>query len=317
MNTSADEFLMEDDAGTQDRPCKTCRRRKVRCSKTDPCTNCQRANVICEYPDAQGGKSTSSVAAGSLARRVAELEALVRRYQEEAANFADSSTATRGSACRKSPFAAERILDKLRLNRTQEVSPSLTARSRGKLVLDGSMSRHVLDTFWATMYEEIDDLKFLFAQDNTKAEASSNSSLFLSREVSSTLPPISLMVSPAQSEYLIRAYISHVDQSVRVLHKPTLLKQVNFLWRGVLPDFQEFECQLIVIYCLALLSLSSEDCEEHLGQSREALAERLRAQAERGIATLSVATTHKLASLQTFVLYIVSVEYAAETEQIY
>lgn len=116
------------------------------------------------------------------------------------------------------------------------------------------------------------------------------------------------MVSPAQSEYLVQTYISSVDQSVRVLHKPTLLKQVNFLWRGVLPDFQDFECQLAVIYCLALLSLSPEDCETHLGQSREVLIERFHAQAERGIAVLSIATTHKLASLQTFVLYMVSLK---------
>lgn len=160
MDHSAGDFLEDDnaEAGTRDKPCRTCRRRKVRCSKTEPCNNCQRANIVCEYDDdGQSSNSTSSRAAQGLARRISELEALVRRYQEQS-NSAGSGRAhgtAQGLALIQSTFAAERILHEVGSNdQTQQEPQNSAAQVSGKLLIHGSMSRHVLSTFWGSMYEE-------------------------------------------------------------------------------------------------------------------------------------------------------------------
>lgn len=161
MNLSADEVPTDsDEVGTRDKPCKTCRRRKVRCSKTEPCGHCQRAGIACEYDE--GDEAMSTRTAQVLSRRVSELEALVHKYQQERTNFASdrnvsSTKATQGSAPMQSPFAAERIMHELSSNGPAlgQTPRDLETRLNGKLVLDGPMSRHVLGSFWASMYEEV------------------------------------------------------------------------------------------------------------------------------------------------------------------
>lgn len=111
--------------------------------------------------------------------------------------------------------------------------------------------------------------------------------------------------SSPTGDYLMQAYISNVDQSVRILHKPTLLKQLNHFRRGLLCDPQEFQCQLATVYCLALLSLSEQDCQLYLGQPRVTLIARFRGEVERLILVLNITRTHRLSALQTLILHIV------------
>ena len=116
---------------------------------------------------------------------------------------------------------------------------------------------------------------------------------------------VSSNLSLSQSDHLVQAFISNVDQSVRVLHKPTLLKKLNQFRRGVLSDACNFEIQLAAVYSLALLSLPSEDCLVNLGEPRQTLMARFLNQVERGLQILRITTTHKWSSLQTLILHIV------------
>lgn len=150
---------------------------------------------------------------------------------------------------------------------------------------------------------KIGDLKFTLEDEPS---SSAHSPWLYSTSIQQDLPSTSIYLPPQKSEYLMQAYISNVDQSVRILHKPTILKQLNYFWRGVLPDFQDFEFQLAAIYCLALLSLSPEDCQSHLGEAREALTARFRGLVASGLGVLRLNSTSKVSSLQTSVLYIVS-----------
>jgi hypothetical protein len=71
-------------AQTQDLPCVDCRRRKVRCSKTEPCMNCQRFGVECVYEEQTRLVSRRTPSTNDqLVRRVAELEELVRNISRQ------------------------------------------------------------------------------------------------------------------------------------------------------------------------------------------------------------------------------------------
>ena len=117
--------------------------------------------------------------------------------------------------------------------------------------------------------------------------------------------PLALTLSPVSADYLTHAYLQNVDQFVRVLHKPTILKQRNQLRRGVLSEPHEFQCQLSAIHSLAALSISDEDSIARIGMPRDVLVHQLRLDTERALVTLNVTTTHKLSTLQTFLLHIV------------
>lgn len=109
---------------------------------------------------------------------------------------------------------------------------------------------------------------------------------------------------PRQSAYLIDTFRSNVDPFVRVLHKPTMLKQVNHFQRGIIGV--EFETQLSAIYNLAVLSLTEDDCVQNLGQSRENLLQHFKADVEHGLRKIDLTTTHQLMALQTLLLHLVS-----------
>lgn len=149
--------------------------------------------------------------------------------------------------------------------------------------------------------QKIDDLSFVLARET---HITSNVQ-WLHGIADKSLHATSLYLSPVKSHHLVEVYIANVDQSVRVLHVPTLRRQVNHFWRGILPDFRSFEPQLAIVYCLGLLSLPAGECQTLFGEARQSLMSKFRTQTEQGLAALELATTHKIASLQTFVLYIV------------
>ncbi len=104
-----------------------------------------------------------------------------------------------------------------------------------------------------------------------------------------------------------------MDQFIRILHKPTVLKQLNRLQRGIIET--GCDVQLSAIYNLAVLSLSEQDCVVHFGEKRDALLGRFRYDVEQGLSRLSLTTSHELSTLQTLLLHIVSVhaEYRQES----
>lgn len=109
-----------------------------------------------------------------------------------------------------------------------------------------------------------------------------------------------------QSDFLMHSFCANVDQFVRILHKPTILTQLNHLRRGILVEADDFVCQLSAIYILSVLSLSDEDCMRTIGEPRDALLGRFRSDVEKGLSRLNITISHKLSSLQTLLLHIVS-----------
>src|SRR6185437_1282763 len=71
---------------TQDLPSNACRKRKVRCSKTEPCSNCKRLGQECTFDDSsrlvrRRRPGADVPAAEKLRKRVSELEGLVQSLQ--------------------------------------------------------------------------------------------------------------------------------------------------------------------------------------------------------------------------------------------
>lgn len=151
----------DDLAEVHEKPCKTCRKRKVRCSKTQPCSNCQRAGIECVYdePPRDNVKVPKSTAA--LAERVAELEMLIMKMSQQLAAGQESmasSSATSGSTSHvNSIFAAESIA-KRKLSNAPQIPANSVASVRGRLVSNDKSSRHLMNAFWASMYDEVRSL---------------------------------------------------------------------------------------------------------------------------------------------------------------
>ena len=158
----------QDPLPTRDLPCLTCRKRKVRCSKTEPCSNCQRSGFECKYDDStrlvsrRTPKSTEP-----LAQRVAELEELVRNLshrpnQGKRLTYLNCRLISEsncfpmtdcGDPGRPMENLAQNILQKLQDKDDSERDVMV----EGKLVFDRERSRYLHPGFWASMYDEVSE----------------------------------------------------------------------------------------------------------------------------------------------------------------
>ncbi|EXJ90606.1 hypothetical protein A1O1_03709 [Capronia coronata CBS 617.96] len=188
----------------------------------------------------------------------------------------------------------------IQARKTSHPQPRQTeAQTQGKLVFDRDRSRYLQEGFWAAMYDEIGDLKYTL-----ESEPRLSKDFFLfpnidhDRTLSRAHPPI------LEGDFLIQTYIDKVDPFVRILHKPTLLRDLNHFRRGILPDAHEFECGLFAVYALALLPLCSTVVEYRLHEPKAALLSKYRSYVEHGLSRLNLTTTQSLSTLRTFVLYI-------------
>jgi hypothetical protein len=103
-------------------------------------------------------------------------------------------------------------------------------------------------------------------------------------------------------------FVEKVDPLVKILHKPTLLLELNHFRRGILANPAEFQVRLFAIYALALLPICSTLVEYRFHELKKVLLSRYRSYVEQGLSQLNLTTTQSLSTLQTFLLYIVGSE---------
>ncbi|KIW32936.1 uncharacterized protein PV07_04447 [Cladophialophora immunda] len=269
---------------TQDLPCLDCRRRKVRCSKTEPCFNCQRFSVECVYEDSSRLVSRRTPkSTDPLSKRVAELEDLVRNLSRRQQQGNPMETMT------------QNVLHKVSC---QAATPEDGA-TEGKLVFDKDRSRYLHKGFWAAMYDEVGDLRFTL-----QAEPKLQDDAFFFPYTSGQSQPAVAHPSIPESDFLIQTFLDKVDPFVKILHKPTLQLELNHFRRSVCARSTEFECRLFTIYSLALLSMCSTLVEYRLHESKKVLLSRFRSYVEQVLSRVNLTTSHSLSTLQTFLLYI-------------
>ncbi|KIW91904.1 uncharacterized protein Z519_07874 [Cladophialophora bantiana CBS 173.52] len=266
---------------TQDLPCVDCRRRKVRCSKTEPCFNCQRFGVECVYEDS--GRLVNRRTPKSndpLTRRVAELEDLVRNLSRRPQQGNPMETMTQNILHRFSGQAA---------------TPGDGATD-GKLVFDKDSAdlqlHRTCNFFFGTesdLVMSVGDLKFTL-----QAEPKSQRDAFFFPYTGGQSQPAFAHPPISESDFLIQMFLDKVDPFVKILHKPTLLLELNHFRRGVSANPTEFGCRLFVVYSLALLSMCSTLVEFRLHESKEVLLSRYRSYAEHSLSRMDLTTSGML-----------------------
>ena len=136
--------------------CNLCRRRKVKCDRSNPCSNCVRSGAVCvsstlpRVPRGrQGGRRKPD---GELLKRIAKLENLVKNLESEnsgvlsaavTANTSDAQPASEESDTRK---ATSKQLERLELTAS---SPK------------ANLDRYLSSSFWITLSDEVRPLPFL------------------------------------------------------------------------------------------------------------------------------------------------------------
>ena len=309
------------------RSCVTCRRRKVRCDKIHPCTNCTRAHIDCIYPTpGRAPRKARKPTDGNdveLLSRLRRLEGIVQGLGVEVEADEEPTQKVNGAEAAKhgekrsstSNYGAS-VNDALDLkDRAKWIDESKSGKLEnrfGRLVINEGRSRYVNSSFWASLSNEVEDLKgFLNEESDDEPEQMSPLSHpghhhgWIFSFSSQNVDLLALHPVPMQIETYWRVYKERVDPLVKVLHIPSIEPTVLTAASHLANLSKGFEALMFAIYYGAATSMSSDECINKLGEERGVLLSRYRFAIEQALARANFLTTEEIVVLQAFVVFLI------------
>ncbi|KAH6665041.1 hypothetical protein B0J14DRAFT_241526 [Halenospora varia] len=317
LNTSDDIHT-----STLAKPCISCRKRKVKCSKTRPCSNCFRAKQLCLYdgdePEphiARQGIERYSSTDGEVRERLARLEKLMEMMVVRE----NGEVTTRRSpeiAGAPSVAAAQDTLS--HVTHRPSFSPSLSQSSHtkttppfetssalvGQILFQELHSAYFDSDFWAGLVTEIEDLRRLFDPPLNQSSPS-----WVSLSTLGMSPPPSTDLSSGhptleESNLLCKLFFKTVNPFVRVLHEAHFGKELDRYRRGRLDLPREFEALLSAIYLLTINSLRPEIVQRAFSTSKSTLVVQYQYACQSALAKVDFYKTDKVHTFQALIHYL-------------
>ncbi|KAJ5587701.1 uncharacterized protein N7459_003466 [Penicillium hispanicum] len=292
------------------RSCTFCRARKIKCDRQAPCKGCTRVGAQCIYPPGPG-RAPKQPRRGIDPRvldRLSRLETLMRRMSSE---VADSQ-----------PQDASSPLQKAGMQPTSETGDNTAPVEQrfGRLVIDDTRSCYVSNILWASLGDEIEELRDLLHEptsdmeeeecdvpvDNSVLESSTSSGCNAAIMGFQTLAQSLLSYHPSvsQSVALLEIFKDNVALLVRIFHMPTL---INTFWDAIASldtVDRDTEALLFSIYYSAVISMEPQQCESLLGISQAAALKHYQFATQQAIARADVLNTQSMVLLQAVVLFL-------------
>ncbi|KAH0550922.1 hypothetical protein GP486_007712 [Trichoglossum hirsutum] len=305
LQSTADPSKLSPSAHLNPRSCVTCRRRKVKCDKQSPCSNCTKAHIPCIFPErGRAVRRSRKAPDNELLKRLAKLEGVVEELSGHVA-------------------AEEGGLGGQLLPRSDTSS---SEKETGRLVINEGRSRYVSSNFWASLTNEVDDLKAMLYEDESENDGSSPGSglsvtngrdgfVFGYHSLATTLRE--LHPEPNLIDYLWQIYSSNVDPVLKIIHKPTFeenLAKAKFNLDGL---SKGTEALMFAMYFAAVTSLKPEECRSMLQMEKSTLHNKYRFAVEQALARAGLLDTRELVILQAFVIFLVCVRRHTESKKVW
>ncbi|KAF8865249.1 hypothetical protein BDZ45DRAFT_796570 [Acephala macrosclerotiorum] len=345
--------------GLNARSCVTCRRRKVKCDKSNPCSNCTKAGSLCVFPapgraprrPRQGGKVVSEREA-ELLKRLRRLEGVVEelsgQVEVEAVKHSPSSDNSSTAHLReRDPDSADtgtkdkgngstvRVvgMDEGSGNRRQWIAralklgsgppktawgPEEAERGVGRLVLDEGKSRYVASPFWASISEEVDEIRDMlhyheFESDSdtpalpSTAHTEPDHQSFIMGYNSSDVNLKSLHPLPSQIPFYWQTFLENVQPLVKIMHTPTMNKVIKEVQNNLDSLSKSTEALMFSIYFATITSMNANEVMTNFGVAKETLLKQYRFGVEQALARAGFLNTNEIVTVQAFVLFLVCV----------
>ncbi|MCJ1309431.1 hypothetical protein MMC25_003090 [Agyrium rufum] len=338
------------------RSCITCRRRKVKCDKRHPCSNCHKAAIECVFPGpGRAPRRNKKPPDAELLERLRRLEGVVQSLGKgtdgedlpghgsgDAEDGAKGGVHAGRGEGRDTPDAhrsgteppglasdnASNTSGPLSPDSGRAASVSGPAERResgkgqmekefGRLVVSEGRSRYVSNSFWASMTEEIAEMRDILddpseeedehaTPDSDPSEIGNHQSFIFG--YSSTMlslrlihPPVKLIMTHWE------VYKQNVDPLVKILHIPTTEKLLLEAMENVNHLPRSTELVMFAIYYSAVVSLTEEECKTVLQIEREVGLRRYRFGVEQALAKTNFLGTQEISVLQAFCIFLVCV----------
>ncbi|KAF2622361.1 hypothetical protein BU25DRAFT_377836 [Macroventuria anomochaeta] len=301
------------------RSCITCRKRKVKCDKKQPCSNCARAKIECVFPGpGRAPRKSRKPPDAELLERLRRLEGVVQNLNAQVEEH-EQEAAERE---RENGSRQESVSEHCFGNGSSKNSPSVVVdnsveglESRfGRLVVKKGRSRYINNSFWASLNNEVEDLKAVLIEpsDDEDDANSPNSSEqpgqhqgYIFGLSSTSVDMRALHPTPEIAREFWEAYKDSVEPLVKVLHTPTFEPTFNDALEYPEKVSKGLESLLFAIYYGAVTSTTAEECLQNWGEDRSSLLIRYRFALEQALARANFLYCDEIVILQAFVIFLI------------
>ncbi|KAL6851827.1 hypothetical protein J3F83DRAFT_765038 [Trichoderma novae-zelandiae] len=294
--------------------CLSCRKKKKKCDRVYPCVNCLKVGIDCLFVPRR--PSTRPRTTQGMLERLQHLEGVIGHLRD---NYNQGATQTQHAEVQPTSDIREAGTtprsDSTNSGGSQNDAVAELGAEFGRLAVGDGRSRYISSSFWASLDEEVDDLKSLLMDfpDNTKGwntpytlhnGATDQSFVFgigAQRQFLISLHP------PLHQALLDwRVFKENCDRLIKVLHVPTTepiilqaVKQPNCIPKGL-------EALIFSIYFAAVESLTESECCETFGSHKGDLIDRYKFATEQALARAQFLETDELIVLQAFASFLMS-----------
>lgn len=300
------------------RSCITCRRRKVKCDKKQPCSNCARAKIECVFPGpGRAPRKSRKPPDAELLERLRRLEGVVQNLNAQVEEHEqEAAERERDANSRQSSLGENCFGGSSRNSPSVVVDNSVEGlESRfGRLVVEKGRSRYINNSFWASLNNEVEDLKAVLIEPSDD-EDDVNSPDFSEQPgqhqgyifgLSSTSVDMrALHPTPEVARQFWEAYKDSVEPLVKVLHIPTFEPTFNDALTYPEKVSKGLESLLFAIYYGAVTSTTTEECLRNWGEDRTSLLNRYRFALEQALARANFMYCDEIVILQAFVIFLI------------
>jgi hypothetical protein len=299
--------------------CTNCRQRKVKCDRMTPCLHCRMSERQCIYPSrVRVRRSHQAVESCNkeLYDRIRHLEKLVSEIGASASSGINCDHGSMEAVAESpiqtpAPVPAEDYFITQRDHLDDQGLAIVRQQETGSRVLG--------HTFWMSLSQEVGGLRKLLdetadSEDVPYSDASDtadtkSSPILLFND----LPILFQPEDPPkfQCSILARHYFSNIHPICKILHGPTIAAYLEVGTQsfndGEAPSQSNgVKAITFAIYFAAVTSMSAVDCEKYLRAEKGAMIRWYKQNAEAALARAELLHSVDIATLQAFVLYIVS-----------
>jgi hypothetical protein len=184
----------------------------------------------------------------------------------------------------------------------------------GRLVIEKGRSRYINNSFWASLNNEVEDLKAVLIEpsddeDDVNSPDSSEQpgqhQGFIFGLSSTSVDMQALHPTPEIARQFWESYKDSVEPLVKVLHVPTFETTFDDALANPEKVSKGLESLLFAIYYGAVTCTSTEECLKNWGEDKSALLSKYRFALEQALARANFLYCDEIVILQAFVIFLI------------
>ena len=249
--------------------CTLCSQRKVKCDRNFPCANCIKSQSPCVPSKVVPRQRRRKFTERALLDRLRRYEDLLR---QNSIPFEALDTA-KDEGSRNEDDGDDEQMDNVANDASTPSTIEKTESGRGAKNIFHTMSQAFRDSDEESNNSLEDDLRETAIKKAWDQEVEKDQNLLFGSQ-GSVIDLYTLHPDPVQIFRLWQTYVDNVNPLLKVTHVPSLQARVIEAASNMTVVEPALEALMFSIYCTAILSLNSEECQATFGASKEDLLSR-------------------------------------------